>query len=154
MSEVDRGAQSIIAYECSDFVKVCENRPVLFAYQVDGNPILTKSTHIARCADSSVVIRTAGVAVEYPVERCFIKSMDGLGRPTLPFISSDPRPLTSGTSSWYLFSSAINFFLHPLLLWHSGPIVWHFAFDRPVYSAVLRKIRQHHAHVYEETQVV
>lgn len=56
-------------------VRAARNGPLLYSYQADGAPVLSMTTVVQQVTDARKVVRTAGAAMEFLVERAYIKSI-------------------------------------------------------------------------------
>ena len=57
----------------------------------------------------------------------------------------DPLPLVHGKGADAIFSAAVDFLQSLRQMGHQGIAVQHYAFDRALHSALVRRYRQHHA---------
>ena len=126
------------------FVADCDGRAVLFSYGSDGTPLLTRAnfTHVL---DGKRVVRNAGKAEEFLIERAFLRSTDESGAPVMVSLGRDPALLGDGKSAWHMFTALTRFFPLVQAIGHTGIVVTHYVFDRAIWSALTRLARQRHA---------
>lgn len=129
-------------------VRAANHRPVLYTYQADGTPALSMTTVVRQVTQERRVVRRAGAAMEFLVERGYIKSISAGGCVSVAALMREPRPMSSGKGSWCIYASAAAFWPGVRSFGHQGPAIAHFAFDRAVHSAVVRKLRQRQAQMY------
>lgn len=78
------------------------------------------------------------------IQRGFVAVNDGLGNRDIALLMTPPLPLHNGKAAWHLYSAAADFFP---LLWekgHRGIAITHYGFDRVLFDALVRKMRQRH----------
>ena len=126
------------------FVAKCENRAILFSYGSDSTPLLTRAS-FSHVLDGKRVVRNAGKAEEFLIERGFLRSTDSNGQPTMVCLGRDPLPLRDGKSAWHMFSALTRFFPLVQTLGHRGIIVSHYVFDRAMWAPLTRLVQQRHA---------
>ena len=122
-----------------------EHRPMLYHYGSDGTPLLTQHRFQGQHQGSKVQ-RQGGVASEFLVERAFVNVYGPQWEVMVSFLGRDPRPLSSGKSTWHIFGALVQFF--PMLeRIRSAPgiSIYHFCFDRALLSAMKTKLVQRHA---------
>lgn len=129
-------------------VRAAAHAPVLYTYQADGTPCLSMATVVQQVTDARRVVRRAGSAMEFLIERGYIKSFAADGTVSIACLMRDPRPMSAGKSTWCIYDAAASFFPGLRALDHRGPCISHFAFDRAVRGAVVRKLRQRQALMY------
>lgn len=126
-----------------------EGRPMLYSCGSDGTPMLTKFTSSSRTASSRTAVRKAGRAVEFLLQRGFVRTDDASGVPHLAALLAPPLPVDQGKAAYNLFTAACEFFPVVRKLGHTGICISQFAFDRAAFSAMQRKLHQRAALYYE-----
>jgi len=132
-----------------DVVRRAETRAILFSYASDGTPLLTKESIVAKTSDHRTVVRKAGKGTEFLLQRATLKTTSGMGDPIVVSLLRDPVPLTHGKSALHECTAACQF--HPLVrqLAPKGVILTHYCFDRALFSALDRLMRQRHNLYYD-----
>jgi hypothetical protein len=141
-------AKELLLARVKEAVGLAGGRAILCSYSSDGTPLLTQATVVAKLG-ARKVHRRAGRAIEFLLERFFLKFVGSDGTPVVRCLLRDPRPLSFGKGSWQIFQAACEFLPHLRSLGHEGIIVSHACFDRAVYSAVSRKVQQRQYLWYE-----
>ena len=138
--------QKLIQNQGRDFVRRCENQPILLSYGSDSTPILTQGTVSQSSGGSSrPVIRRAGRATELLLERGFLTSITPLGCKSSVALLSSPKPLDQGKGAWQCFTASCAFFPMLKQLGHTGVSITAHTFDRALQSSLHRKQLQWHA---------
>ena len=114
--------------------------PVLFSYGSDGTPMLTRATFTSKAPSGSTTVRRAGHAVEFLLERAFLKTVDGSGAERTVALFKPPTPMNNGKGAWQCFSAACGFFPTLKRLGHSGISITHYCFDRALFSSLEKNI--------------
>ena len=135
--------------KAKSLVTAAEGRAILLTYGSDSTPLLSMATMTTNLHGHRTVVRKAGQAVEFLVERAFLKTTSATGDPLVTCLFKDPTPLTQGKTAWCEFTAASRFF--PLLrtLGHTGVAVNHYCFDRAMQSALSRRMQQRQCLYYE-----
>ena len=131
--------------KASQNVRAGEHRPILYHYGSDGTLILTQQRYTAEHRGLSVH-RQGGLAEEFLVERAFVNVFGVHWDVQVSYLGRDPRPLSSGKSTWHIFGACVQFF--PMLekiRAAPGITIYHFCFDRALMSSMKWKLMQRHA---------
>ena len=126
------------------FVLSAQGSAVLMSYQSDSTPLLAQATFTARHSSGQTVTRRAGRSLELLLERVFLKTISPTGEHLITSFFRDPLPLDKGKGSWQCFSVACDHFPMLKKLGHRGISISHYCFDRALYSALARLMRQRH----------
>ena len=96
--------------KAKDLVKRAGDMPVLYSYGSDGTPILTRSVATGKWLDGSTTVRRQGRAVEFNLERAFLKTVSGStsGSETTALFKP-PTPLGAGKGGWQVFTASCKF---------------------------------------------
>lgn len=132
-----------------DLVNKANGRPVLFSYGSDGTPMLTRATVTSQNSSGQQVMRRAGRAAEFLLERAFLRTTSSEGRPLAVALFKPPVPLDAGKGALQVFTASCHFF--PLLhkVGHRGVSVAHYCFDRALFAALTKKQVERHALYFE-----
>ena len=147
LTEVVKG---FMTNKAKALVKAAGGQPVLYTYGSDGTPLMTQMRVTApKLTGNGRVVRRAGKAVEYLVQRAFLKSTTPSGDPLRTVLCVDPLPLAQGKTAWHEFTACQRFFPILRTLGHTGIIISHAVFDRAMHSAISRKLMQRQSLFYE-----
>ena len=95
--------------KCIDLVLTSGGRPCLYSYQSDGTPILGKITWTQGVGQKKRV-RRGGHAMEFLIEKAFLRGWTASGDPRTAVLLRDPRVLDDGKkTAWHMFSVAQTF---------------------------------------------
>jgi hypothetical protein len=159
-------ASAVLSKEAvSDVMKMCEvlkrhlqrkvaallakaaGRPVLFSYSADSTPMkvaVRLATEPFERDATGAVQRRGRSCVEFHLQRGWYKTIGPDGDVLIATLLREPIPLTSGKTSWHLFSAAQEFACLTQDQGHTGICITHYAFDRAVFSALSSKLSQRH----------
>ena len=130
-------------------VREAGEQPLLYSYQSDATSYLCHARSQSEL-DKHMVVRKGKVLHEFLMERAYVKSLTPAGVEQMALILVEPRPLSKGKGAWPCFTAATQFFPSLRKLEHQGICISHFAADRAVFGAMLRKFKQLREVYYSE----
>ena len=134
------------ASEARQLVVSAHGRPTLCSYSNDGTPIRT-TTRAVSSGSMGKVVRVGGAGHELLVQRAFFRTRGSTGEWQTAMQVRDPLPLVHGKGADAIFSAAVEFLRTLRQMNHGGIAVQHYSFDRALHTPLVRRFRQHHAHL-------
>ena len=131
-------SKAFLALKAKTLICQHSEEPILVSYSSDGTPLTTKET-FTRGVGRLRVTRKGGSVSEYLTQRMFVQIVDG----QRVIVFKDPVKLEDKRAIC-LLTAACNFFETPRELGHIGLCVSHFCWDRAIYSAMDRLLKQLH----------
>ena len=134
--------KTFLKTKAEGLIRSANGRPCMFSYQSDSTPILAKSQRVHKVHEHRTIARRGGSAADMLIEKGFLRTWDGCGESSTSAVLRDPLNLTAGKTAWCLFSGAKAFFPTFRQLSHEGVSIYHYGFDRAMYSALSTKLKQ------------
>ena len=131
--------------KAKDLVHRAGQNPILYSYGSDGTPMLNRQTFSHPGPDGGKVLRTAGRAVEFNLERAFVKTVSPAGEAETTALFKPPTPLDAGKGAWQVFRASCKFFPRFKSLGHTGVSISHYCFDRALFACLEGNMLQKHA---------
>ena len=132
--------------EARQLVVSAQGRPTLCSYSNDGTPIRTTTREVTT-GSMGRVVRVGGAGHELLVQRAIFRTRGSTGEWQTVMQVRDPLPLVHGKGADSIFSAAVEFLRTLRQMNHGGIAVQHYSFDRALHSPLVRRFRQHHAHL-------
>ena len=130
--------------EALQLVAEAHGSPVLCSYSNDGTPMRVR-TSLVTTGTMGKVRRTGAAGHELLVQRAMFRTRGGSEGWKTAMQVGDPLPLVHGKGADAMFSASVEFVQTLRQMGHGGIAVQHYAFDRAMHSALVRRFKQHHA---------
>lgn len=138
--------KQLLKQKVFDFVEQAGGSPILMHYSADGTRLKARDRRSVQLGGKKVLCQGER-SDEYLVQHMFWRRTDMLGKAQTVALLQDPQPLTEGTTTNCIFSAAKEFIVYPRDIGHTGISVIHYAFDRGLYSSMVKMLRKYEQHL-------